>query len=60
MLNEDRRDSRMQPWEITILSGQKRKGAKQREGRRESRENNWKTRKGKRVLRKGVASSGKC
>lgn len=49
MLNEDKRDSRMQPLGITILRGQKREGVKQREGRREWRENSWETKEGKEV-----------
>ena len=49
MLNEDKRDSRMQPLGITILRGQKGEGVKQREGRREWRENSWETKEGKEV-----------
>lgn len=60
MLHGDKRDSRLQPWEITILREKKGKRARQKEERRERRENNLEIKEGGRVLRKGVVNNDKC
>lgn len=60
MLHGDKRDSRLQPWEITILREKKGKGARQKEERRERRENSLEIKEGGRVLRKGVVNNDKC